>query len=360
MLDVPLPASIESPAMSPSTEYVTRIFINDEAELRCGWRIFAFVICFIVAVIVIGGLLHAIEMLIPSLPLTGGPSDPQEYPSDRELVYLLSSRAANLIAVVVATVVCTRLLERRSFASAGFKFHPGRSRDFLLGCVIGGSAIALAVGLAKLGGAVSFESLTDLGAPIAERSVLLAAAVAALFFLVAAAFEELLFRGFAFQALVHNVGPVVALALSSALFGVAHLGNPSATTFSTINTMLAGLWLGLAYLATRSLWLATGLHFAWNFVMVFVFGLPVSGWVSLDRLALLHARSGNPYWLSGGSYGPEGGLAATVVLILATLLIWRTGLFRTSDEMRAAIAHGRPPGPDMLSVTTVDEARSVE
>ncbi|MFY9609123.1 MAG: CPBP family intramembrane glutamic endopeptidase [Blastocatellia bacterium] len=342
--------------MNPSIEFAKRVFINEEAELRCGWRIFVFVVCCIVCVVVIGGVLGGIEMLIPSLRLTGEPSDPQEHLSVREVIYLISARAANLIAVVVATVVCARLLERRSFGSVGFKIHPGWSRDFLLGSVIGGSAIALAVGIARLGGAVSIESQAHAGAPIAQRSILLAAAAAALLFLLAAAFEELLFRGFAFQALVHNVGPFVALALSSTLFGAAHLGNPSATTFSTINTMLAGLWLGLAYLATRSLWLATALHFSWNFVMVFVFGLPVSGWVALDRLALLYAKSGSPDWLSGGSYGPEGGLAATIALILATLLIWKAGLFRSSDEMRAAIAHGRSPDSETLSITSVTEA----
>ena len=180
--------------------------------------------------------------------------------------------------------------------------------------------------------------------------MLLAAAVVALFFLVAAAFEELLFRGFAFQALVHNVGPVAALALSSMFFGAAHIANPNATALSTINTMLAGVWLGAAYLATRSLWLATALHFSWNFVMAFVFGLPVSGWVTMNRLALFRAESGSPEWLSGGTYGPEGGLAATVALMAATLLIWRSGMFRPSIEMRESVTHGRRDR-DMLRIT---------
>ena len=339
--------------MNASFESAKEIFINEEGELRCGWRIAAFVICFILAAIITAGVLDTINMLIPSLPLTVEPSDPQEYLSDRELIYLISSRAANLIAGVVATVVCAPLLERRSFGSVGFKLHRRWWRDFLLGCAIGGSAIALAVGLAKLGGAVSFEPATHLGAPIAERSMLLAAAAAALFFLVAAAFEELLFRGFAFQALVHNVGPVAALALSSMFFGAAHVANPNATALSTINTMLAGVWLGAAYLATRSLWLATALHFSWNFVMAFAFGLPVSGWVTLDRLALVYAESGNPEWLSGGGYGPEGGIAATVALLLATLLIWKSGMFHPSDEMLESVTHGRPDR-DVLRITPAE------
>jgi len=337
-------------------ELTKKVFINDEAELRCGWRIAVFVVCVVLASFITAGVLATINQLIPSLTLTVEPSDPRELLSNRELIYLIISRAAALIAVVAATAVCAPLLEHRSFGSVGFKVHRGWWRDFLMGCAVGGLAIALAVGIAKLGGAVTFEAATHAGAPIAERSMLLAAAAAVLFFLVAAAFEELLFRGFAFQALLHNIGPVAALALTSVPFGVAHLTNPSATVFSTINTVLAGVWLGVAYLATRSLWLATALHFSWNFVMAFFFGLPVSGLVTVDRLALVYGKSGSPEWLSGGSYGPEGGLAATIVLAAATIFIYRSRLFRRSDEMRALVAHGRP-GPETYRVTPATEAR---
>ena len=306
------------------------------------------------------------------------------------------------MAVVAATAVCAPLLEHRSFASVGFKLHRGWWRDFLLGCATGGAAIALSVGIIKLGGAVAFERASHAEAPMRRpdiqaahlthllswadherklavranadtpedarrarafgaqgiglcrtehmffgeerlpimRSMILAGAVAALFFLVAAAFEELLFRGFVFQALEHNIGPITALALTSVPFGIAHLGNPSATVFSTINTVLAGLWLGAAYLATRSLWLTTGLHFSWNFVMAICFGLPVSGLVTVDRLAMVNGRSGSPEWLSGGSYGPEGGFAATMVLMVATAWIWRSRIFLPSDEMLDSLKHG--------------------
>jgi hypothetical protein len=97
----------------------------------------------------------------------------------------------------------------------------------------------------------------------------------------------------------------------------------------------------LAYLMTRSLWLATALHYSWNFAMVFIFGLPVSGFITLGDVAWLRGTIGAPAWISGGSYGPEGGVAATVALLLSTLAIWKSGLFTTSDEMLAAIQHGK-------------------
>src|SRR6185369_4059248 len=121
---------------------------------------------------------------------------------------------------------------------------------------------------------------------------------------VAGAIEELLFRGFAFQALVHNTGAFAAIAFTSILVGLAQWRNAHATVFSSINTLLAGVWLGLAYLMTRSLWLATALHYSWNFAMAFLFGLPVSGFQMFNSFAWLRSNIGEPYWISGGSYGP--------------------------------------------------------
>ena len=161
------------------------------------------------------------------------------------------------------------------------------------------------------------------------------------FFLVSAAFEELLARGFALQAILHNVGPITALAVTSIAFGLLHIANKGATVFSTFNTILAGLWLGVAYLKTRSLWLATGLHASWNFAMTFVFGLPVSGITDFRYVTWLKGTSLTPSWVSGGAYGPEGGAAATAILVCLTLAIWRSKLFKASEEMTSAAEHGK-------------------
>src|SRR6185369_14096246 len=171
------------------------------------------------------------------------------------------------------------------------------------------------------------------------------------FFLAAGAFEELLFRGFAFQALTHNLGGAAAIGITAVFFGAAHIGNDNASVFSTINTILAGVWLGLAYLITRSLWLATALHYSWNFAMAFVFGLPVSGFTTFDGVSWLQGHSGSPLWVSGGSYGPEAGMCSTVALLVSTMVIWRSGFFKASPEMLAAIKHGKRE-PSYVSITS--------
>jgi membrane protease YdiL (CAAX protease family) len=134
--------------------------------------------------------------------------------------------------------------------------------------------------------------------------------------ILAAFFEELLYRGYAFQTLLRGTHPVLPVSLLSVLFGLSHLGNPNSTPFSTANTILAGIWLSLAYLRSGNLWFPAGLHLGWNVVLGPVLGLPVSGRL-IPAHPLLLSSSIEPGWLTGGGYGSEGGAAATVVLLVA-------------------------------------------
>jgi membrane protease YdiL (CAAX protease family) len=322
--------------MSEPLDVARYIFMNDEGELRSGWRILAFFLFFILAASLLMALTKVFAILFPSFKSLFAESTGSDSPTRSDLLSLFVGNLRNLAAAVIASAIAARMLERRSFASIGFKLHRKWLRDFLLGSAMGAAALAIAVGIAAATNTITFSVQTR-GIANLSRGFM----IGFLFFLIAGATEELIFRGFPFQALVHNLGGVAAVAITSVVFGLAHLANPSASAFSTINTILAGVWLGLAYLMTRSLWLATALHYSWNFAMVFVFGLPVSGFTTLDQLAWLRGSIGAPAWISGGSYGPEAGVAATVALILSTLAIWKSGLFTPSDEMLAAVQHGK-------------------
>lgn len=321
--------------MSRSENIGVKIFINPEGELRCGWRILAFFFVMVILTTLLGGLFAAIAMLVPQIKevLPGGALLDRLTPY-QAVASLGIERTMLFVTTLAASAICSRLLEHRTLASVGYKFHKGWSRDFWLGSALGAGALSLAVAIAAIAGAMSLPLQQSNISTLAINFVLLF-----LVFLIAAAFEEILIRGFAFQAITHNLGPVVALISTSVLFGALHAANPNVTALSTINTMLAGVWLGAAYLVTRSLWFATALHYAWNLVMAFVFGLPVSGLTVYKSLAIVDGKGGDPVWLSGGDYGPEGGLIATVALTICTLIVWKSGLFKPSEDMIAAIKH---------------------
>ena len=125
--------------------------------------------------------------------------------------------------------------------------------------------------------------------------------------------EELLFRGILFRWIEEFGGTWAGLVLSSALFGLAHLGNPGATWVASAWIALeAGILLGGAYMLTRSLWMPIGVHAAWNFTQGEIYDVPVSG---LDQHGLVEAELSGPQILTGGPFGLE---ASVIALAIAT------------------------------------------
>lgn len=123
--------------------------------------------------------------------------------------------------------------------------------------------------------------------------------------------EEIILRGLFFRLIERLAGSWIALALSAALFGALHLGNPNATWFAGLAIALeAGVMLAALYMVTRRLWAAIGLHAAWNLTQGGVYGVAVSGF---DMGGLLRPRIVGPDLLTGGAFGAEASLPAIVV-----------------------------------------------
>ncbi len=114
------------------------------------------------------------------------------------------------------------------------------------------------------------------------------------------------------------LGTWLALGITVALFGLAHLGNPNATLYGAAAIGIeAGMLLGAAYVVTRRLWLAVGVHFGWNFMQAGVFGPNLSG---RQVGSLLESRLSGPDLLSGGALGVEGSVFAIAVCLAASLV----------------------------------------
>ncbi len=130
----------------------------------------------------------------------------------------------------------------------------------------------------------------------------------------AAVGEELLLRGIGFQALRRGMGDVAAVAFTGLVFGGLHLFNPGATWVAALGVALVGAWFGALTIRSGSLWMAMGLHAAWNFFEGFVFGQPVSG--NPPGTSIFIGRVEAPSFWSGGAFGPEAAGWTAVVLML--------------------------------------------
>jgi membrane protease YdiL (CAAX protease family) len=250
-----------------------------------------------------------------------------------------SARNALLIAVVLALSLW--LFERRSLADVGLaprRAFPETARGFLLGA----GMLTAVVGFLALVG--SYRVLGWAPVPQGTSRGELLLRVVLLLFCVGVA-EELAVRGIIFRLLEQGLGTWLAVAISAFFFGFGHRNNPGATWLSSVAIAVeAGLLLAAMYVATRSLWLPIGAHWAWNLFEGPVWGSAVSG---NGLTALAEARFQGPTLLTGGAFGPEAGLP-TVVLggalgIAFLVLAIRRGRIVTPRWMWWVLDRVRPP-----------------
>lgn len=220
----------------------------------------------------------------------------------------------------VVSVVVIFALYKLAIRKLGSRKHDdlplsGSAKDLALG--IGGGALIIAVvaGVAALAGVYR---VVGWGGSEGFGMILFQAGVTAGFV------EELIFRGILFRWLEEFGGSWAALALSAALFGLLHISNPAATVFSSVAIAIeAGILLGAAYMFTRSLWFAVGIHFGWNVTQGYIFDVPVSGH---PVRGLVEAELSGPEWLSGGAFGLEASVIALVVCTGAGLWLLRKAI----------------------------------
>jgi uncharacterized protein len=254
----------------------------------------------------------------------------------RSLPPAIKSYAPNAVLIAVLgcllTFVAVRL-EGASLASVGLRLDGRFLRQFGFGMVGGGLLVAASAGLVCGLAGVTLVPVEAAAFVLQLKLIVMV--------LGGALFEELLFRGYAFQRAVHAMGRWSAIAAFGLLFSLAHLPGGSELDASMLVIAVAGLFLdcviqSLILLRTGSLALPIGLHFAWNWLQQ-ALGFGVSGATSTPGW-FRPELGGQPGWLTGGAYGLEASMPALVVQV--GLLIW---LLRTAPS--APDLAEQPPVP---------------
>jgi uncharacterized protein len=219
----------------------------------------------------------------------------------------LTGAIRNAILTLVVFALGLWLFERKLPRDAGLGLT-GSISQTARGFAIGALLLTSVTGVLALTG--SYQILGWAAVPAGTTRAAMFGRVAVLF-LGVAIFEEVAVRGIVFRQLEQAVGTWLAIVASAFFFGFGHRTNPGATWVSGVAIAVeAGALLAAAYVATRSLWLPIGLHWAWNLFEGPVWGSPVSG-IGLPVLA--NARFPGPRILTGGDFGPEAGLPAIVL-----------------------------------------------
>jgi membrane protease YdiL (CAAX protease family) len=263
------------------------VFLSStERKLRAPWRILIFVLVWVAATLVAATLAQGIAGAAPTAGV-------------RAIVYYW----VDLAAVLVATFVSLRWVDGLDWSFVLMSRSSSRPALLTSGFLMGMAAIGLP--------SVMLLATHNLRlVPAQPGSSALAAAEMAIFLVPAAAAEELLMRGYIFSVLRESIGWKNTLVATSIAFGLLHLRNPGANPETITAVIIAGFFLGTILLVTGSLFAAWMAHFAWNWTLAAGLHTPVSG---LGVTAPdYHVIDNGPAWLTGGAWGPEGGVAAAL------------------------------------------------
>lgn len=274
------------------------------------WRVTAKAIGLVVLYLVLGLALTALPFILyikyATTPDTGALTG--------NSTALLLQGIAQLTVFGFLTWLLGHKVMRLSAAELGWA-RTGRGKGFLRGLVIATALAAAALLLAvAFGGARWFPD--NGGVADYLRNVGLTTAVLA----PAALAEEVAFRGFPLVLLASVFGRGPAIVVMSLIFGLAHGLNPEVTPLAIGNVALAGVFLSLAFYAPGGIWTAWGAHLGWNATLA-ALDAPVSGLPF--SIPLINFDPGTVTWFTGGAFGPEGGVTATVVLLAGCAILAR-------------------------------------
>ncbi|HZJ55945.1 MAG TPA: CPBP family intramembrane glutamic endopeptidase [Myxococcaceae bacterium] len=219
----------------------------------------------------------------------------------------LTGSFRNAVLTLFIFTLCLWLFEGKRPRDAGLGLR-GAVSQTTRGFFVGALLLTVVTGVLALAGCYQLVGWASLPEGT-TREALFGRVV--LLFLAVAIFEEVAVRGILFRQLEQAIGTWLAIVVSALFFGFGHRGNPAATWISSVAIAIeAGGLLAAAYVATRSLWLPIGMHWAWNLFEGPVWGSRVSG---NDVAVLADARFPGPALLTGGAFGPEAGLPAMVL-----------------------------------------------
>lgn len=226
----------------------------------------------------------------------------------QSLCELLTTSIPMAIFILYAMIVQKRPLSSLGYAVKGVNVK----HEYLIGLAIGAGLMALAVIGQVLVGVTSFTGIAISALPMMF-----------LFFLgymFQGMQEELICRGYLLVSISRRNPVWAGILINAGLFAAMHLANPGVTAFSTINTMLFGVFASICFLRRDSIWMAGAIHSAWNFAQSNIFQQRTSGNPVLPSLLTMKLPTVDNI-LSGGNYGVEGSIFTTLVYLIGIIIL---------------------------------------
>ena len=231
--------------------------------------------------------------------------------------YILYYELFSFVFILLLFIFWVKFIEKNPLSTLGF-IKKNWLKYLGLGILLSFLQMGVIALVYQLGGIGSFE-LNELSLePILFILGLFP------FWLLQGGTEEVATRGWLLTRIAARTNLPLAIAISSSLFGILHLGNAGVTFLSVLNIILDGVLAALLFIYTDSIWLVVAQHGTWNYVQGNLLGFQVSG-TGADASIFSFTMGSGPDWLTGGEFGAEGSIITTLVLLVSVVMVYRLG-----------------------------------
>ena len=231
--------------------------------------------------------------------------------------YLLYYELSSFVIILFLFIFWVKVIEKNALSSLGFV-----KRNWLKYLAWG-----ILMSLVQMGVIALVYQLSGIGSfELNELSLEPILFILGLFpfWLLQGGTEEVATRGWLLTRIAARANLPLAIAISSSLFGILHMGNAGVTFLSVLNIVLDGVLAGLLLVYTDSIWLVVAQHGTWNYVQGNLLGFQVSG-TGADASIFSFTMGSGPDWLTGGAFGAEGSIITTLVLLVSLVIVYRLG-----------------------------------
>ncbi len=294
-----------SEVLSPARVGVSNIFVGPNG-IRAGWRLLIFAAVF-------SPLFYAASRIVESLAhrFTVDPYSP---------VGITIEMGGFAVAVFLASWIMAKI-EGRSIADYGLPWRRAFCRQYWQGAAISIASLTILLLVLRLAGAFSFGSPTLHGSDVWKYG-----AIWTIPMFLAALLEDFFYRGYLLFTLSTGIGFWPAAIATSLIMGGMHYLNPGGHGLGPVAATEYCLVTCLVIRRTGDLWMPLGIHSAWNWGEVFLYGVPSSGFAGHPHF--LNASFHGPVWLTGGVFGQEASVPNLVLLAIWGLgfALWLRGV----------------------------------
>lgn len=245
-------------------------------------------------------------------------------------VLMIGMLIAEIAMIAVACLFC-KLIQKRKMSTLGF-VKKGLFKEYLLGLVVGFVMFSVAVLIAVVTGSIEFNGVS------ATFSIGLFV-LYTIGFMIQGMAEEVLCRGYFMVSYARRYPVYAAVLVNSIVFAALHLGNSGITVLSFVNLVLFGIFASVYFIRRGNLWGIGALHSIWNLVQGNFYGIKVSG-MQLNNSFLDATMVEGKELFNGGAFGLEGSLSVTIVLVLATVIMY---FMKDKDKFEFDPALYQPP-----------------